>query len=143
MDWQKELEARLADDPRLERKESRLGSGSAFFYRGKEIVHLTAPSFVNIRMSAGMLFTLQAFTAEDCVIEVSKDGIVVRLESLNDVELTQKILERLFKEKPGERRPEGKNTRKGGWSAKRKANGALEDALALRSLEKLTLRLHN
>jgi hypothetical protein len=137
MNWQRELEARLADDPRLERKKSRQVEGEAFFFKGKEIANFTAPASVNIRLSAAVIFALGPLAAEECVQEVSKKGIVVRLESEQDLEFAQLILERVFHEKAGERRPEGKNAKPGGWSAKRKATQYLEDAKALKALREL------
>src|SRR5437868_3719626 len=109
MNWQRELEARLADDPRLERKKSRLATGEAFFFKGREIANFTSPASVNIRMSAEVIFALGALAAEEAVQEVSKKGIVVRLKSEEDVQFAQKMLERVFHEKTGERRPAGKN----------------------------------
>lgn len=135
MDWQKELEARLADDARLERKKSRLGSGLAFFYKGRELAYFAEPASVSIRMSAAAIYALGALAAEECVLAVAKDGIRVRLNSSEDLDFAQKILERLFREKAGERRPEGKNTRRGGWSSKNKATKAFEDAKALKALK--------
>lgn len=137
MDWQKELEARLADDARLERKKSRRTTGLAFFFKGKEVASFPEPASVSIRMSAAAIYALGALAAQECVKEVSKDGITVRLESEEDLAFAQKVLERLFREKAGERRPEGKNTRKGGWSAKNKATKAFEDAKALKALRDL------
>jgi hypothetical protein len=137
MDWQKELEARLADDPRLERKNSRLSTGVGFFFRGKEILNFPASASASIRMSAAMVYALKSMSTEDCVKEVSKDGMLLRLESEGDLEFTQKVLEKIFREKVGERRPEGRNTRPGGWSAKRKAHKPFEDAQALKALREL------
>lgn len=137
MDWRKELEARLADDPRLERKKSRRSSGLAFFFKGKEIANFTDSASIYIRMSGASIFALGKLAVEECVLEVSKSGIVVRLESEEDLEFAQMILERVFEEKPGDRRPEGKNARPGGWSAKRKATQYLEDARALKALKDL------
>lgn len=134
MDWQRELEARLADDPRLEKKKSRFVEGSGFFYKGREVANFSAPATVNIRMSAAGIFALGFLAGEECVLEVSKKGIVVRLTSEDDLAFTQKILERIYQEKAGEKRPEGKNAKPGGWSAKRKATKYFEDAKALKAL---------
>lgn len=137
IDWQKELEARLADDPKLERKKSRLVEGLAFFFNGKEIAHFTAPASVNFRLSPANIFALGSLAADESVKELSKQGILVRLECEKDLEFAQKILKRIYQEKTGERRPAGKNAKPGGWSAKRKATQYLEDAKALKALRDL------
>jgi len=137
MDWQKELEARLADDPRLERKDSRYAAGTGFFYKGKEIAYFPEPATVFIRLSAATIFALRATLVEECVQEVSKDGIRVRLSSAEDLEFAQKVLGRIYREKAGERRPEGKNAKPGGWSAKLKANQSLDEAKVLNAMKRL------
>lgn len=137
MNWQRELEARLADDPRLERKKSRLATGEAFFFKGREIANFTAPASISLRMSPEVIYALGPLAAEEAIQEISKKGIVVRLGSEQDLEFAQKMLERILREKTGGRRPAGKNAKPGGWSAKRKATKYLEDAKALKALRDL------
>jgi hypothetical protein len=137
VNWQRELEARLADDARLERKKSRAGNGEGFFFREREVAHFPQPGSVTIRMSAAAVYALGALAAEECVLAVSKDGIVVRLQSEEDLQFAQKILARLFREKAGEKRPEGKSTNRSG-SGKQRATKAFSDAEALKALRNLT-----
>ncbi|RZA04704.1 MAG: hypothetical protein EOP11_14495 [Proteobacteria bacterium] len=139
MDWKKELEARLADDPRLERKKSRLNDSYGFFFNGKEAVNFARPRTVGLHLMAAGIFALGAKAADERVLEVSKDWIEVRLDSEEDVAFAQKLLESLFREKRGVTgRPKGKTTRKTAGSPKKsKATQAFGDAQALKALRDL------
>lgn len=135
MNWQKELEARLADDPRLERKKSRSLESLAFFYEGKEIANFPRPQSISLRLGAAGVFALGAKAADERVLEVATDTVLVRLDSEEDLAFAQELLERVYREKPGGRRPVGKQTRKASAGRGSKAMKAFEDAQALKNLK--------
>jgi len=133
MNWQKELEARLADDPRLERKKSRSLGSDAFFFDGKEIANFPRAEAVSLKMGAAGIFAMGPKTAEDCVLEVGAEWILIRLECEDDLSFTQELLERIFRGKKNVRLPKGKQTRSGKTGGS-KATKAFSDAEALKAL---------
>jgi hypothetical protein len=135
MDWQKELEARLADDSRLERKKSRTLSSEAFFLDGKEVANFPRPATVSLRMTAAGIYAMGAKVADERVLEVSSDWILLRLGSEEDLTFAQDLLERIHREKRAVGRPKGKQTRRDKSGRSSKATKAFEDAQALKALK--------
>lgn len=136
MNWPKEMEVRLVEDPRFERGRSRFSDNIAFFYEGKEIAHFQQGG-IDIRLTASGIYALQARLIQDCVITVAKDWVLIRLESEEDLAFAMAVLERAIREahnaQPG---PVGKQTRKTP-AKKSEAARAFGIAKALKELEEL------
>lgn len=139
MDWRKEMEARLADDPRIERKKSRFSEATAFFLDGKEIAHFHEEPEIDLRLTAAGIFAMKALITHESIVSVSKDWVVIRLESEEDLAFTQDVLERAVKEnRARQSRPKGKQTNRAPKAAKKSgATRELDIAKALKDLEEM------
>jgi len=139
MDWRKELEARLADDPRLERKKSRFSEATAFFLEGKEIAHFQNGGEIDIRLTAAGIFAFKEGVNHESVAAVATDWLMVRLQSEEDLEFAMKVLDRAIRAaKARVEGPKGKKTRRkaaGKVEGKSEAMKALRIAKALKELE--------
>lgn len=134
MNWPKEFEAQLAEDPRFERGKSRFFDAIAFYYEGKELAHFEKGG-IDIRLTAAGIYALQSRLVADNVITVSKDWVLLRLNSEEDNKFAMAILERAVREAhnatPG---PKGKQTRRTP-AKKSEATRAFGIAKALKDLE--------
>lgn len=133
MNWPKEFEVQLADDPRFERGKSRFSEATAIYYEGKELAHFQGEG-IDIRLTAAGIYALQARLVTENVITVAKDWVLLRLASEEDNKFAMAVLERAVREahnaSPG---PKGKQTRK--TSRKSEATRAFGIAKALKDLE--------
>lgn len=136
MNWPREFELTLVEDPRFEQGKSRFGPATAFFYEGKEIAHFQQGG-IDIRLTAAGIYALQSRLTEDCVLSVAKDWVLLRLASEEDNKFAQAILERAIREAHNANpRPTGKKTRRTpARSGKSEATRAFGIAKALKELE--------
>lgn len=136
INWPREFEAQLAEDPRFERGKSRFSEATAIYYEGKELAHFQGEG-IDIRLTAAGIYALQSRLVAENVITVAKDWVLLRLASEEDNKFALAVLERAIREAhnatPG---PKGKQTRKtpakGGKSEATRAFGI---AKALKDLE--------
>jgi hypothetical protein len=138
INWPKEFELLLLDDPRFERGKSRFGENIAFFYEGKELAHFHQDG-LDIRLTAAGIFALGPRLAEDCVISVAKDWVLVRLCSDEDTKFAMALIEKAIREahnsQPG---PKGKQTRRATSKiGESQATRAFGIAKALKELQNL------
>jgi hypothetical protein len=134
INWPKEFEAQLAEDPRFERGKSRFSEATAIYYEGKELAHFQGEG-IDIRLTAAGIYALQSRLVSDNVITVAKDWVLLRLASEEDNKFAMAVLERAIREAhnatPG---PKGKQTRKTP-AKKSEATRAFGIAKALKDLE--------
>lgn len=136
MNWPREFEAQLAEDPRFERGKSRFSEAIAFYYEGKELAHFQGEG-IDIRLTAAGIYALQSRLVADNVITVAKDWVLLRLASEEENKFAMAILERAVREAhnatPG---PKGRQTRRApAKPGKSEATRAFGIAKALKELE--------